>query len=80
MVATPWRAFAAAARWKGQPPYSTTGVANASDSHSQPGKRLAGSHARTTSGTEAATAPTSRSRYGRPGSSSTGDGAGTRAW
>ena len=37
IVAAPCRRLSAAARWKGQPAQSTTGVASASASHSQPG-------------------------------------------
>ena len=36
IVAARWRRLSAAARWNGQPPQNTTGVASASASHSQP--------------------------------------------
>jgi hypothetical protein len=36
IVAAPWRAFSAAARWNVQPPQRTTGVASWSESHCQP--------------------------------------------
>jgi hypothetical protein len=36
MLALPWRRLAQAARWNGQPPHHTTGVASCSDSHCQP--------------------------------------------
>ena len=35
MLAAPWRRFCQAARWKGQPAHSTTGVASCSESHCQ---------------------------------------------
>ena len=35
IVAVPWRRFAQAARWNGQPPQTTTGVASWSASHCQ---------------------------------------------
>ena len=35
MVAAPWRRLTAAARWKGQPPQTTTGAASVNDSHCQ---------------------------------------------
>ena len=53
IVAAPWRAFSNAARWNSKPLQNTAGVASASDTHSQPGKRTGGAIASATSGNRA---------------------------
>ena len=61
IVAAPWRAFSAAARWNGQPAQSTTGVASASASHSQPSS-WSGGPSRAPRAALRAAATTSRAR------------------
>ncbi len=80
IVATAWRAFSAAARWNGQPLQNTTGVASASDTHSQPENCAAGTIASTASGADSTAATSSRSRYGRVGSSSPSASRASEAW
>ena len=65
MVAAPCRALTAAARWNGQAPQVTTGVASASDTHCHAGKWAAGTIASTITGTASASDATSR-RRGEP--------------
>ena len=62
MVAAACRALTAAARWNGQAPQVTTGVASASDTHCQAGNWAAGTIASTTTGTASASDTTSRRR------------------
>ena len=60
MEAAPWRAFASAARWKGQPAQAHTGVVSASATHSQPSKPKGGTMAIRATGTVRIAATTSR--------------------
>ena len=52
IVVVPWRRLVHAARWNGQPPQSTTGPANAKESHCQWSNCHGGTIARTITGTE----------------------------
>ncbi len=65
MLAARWRRPAHAARWKGQPPHSTTGAASASAAHSQPPNRRAGIIDTSSTGSERA-AETARRRPSPP--------------
>ena len=51
MVVAPWRRLVQAARWKGQAPQTTTGVARTSETHCQPVNCSAGTIASSTTGT-----------------------------
>ena len=64
IVRPPWRRFTAAARWNGQPPHSTTGVASTSDTHCHPGNCSAGAIASTITGTVSTVETMSRRRSG----------------
>ena len=66
IVTAAWRALRAAARWNGQPAQSTTGVARASATHSQPSNWSGGTIASSVSGAVSATATTSRRRIDVP--------------
>ena len=65
MLAARWRRPAHAARWKGQPPHSTTGAASARAAHSQPPNRRAGIIDTSSTGSESA-AETARRRPSPP--------------
>ena len=71
MVAVPWRAFDQRRPVEGPAAveHDRRWPAPATATPSPP-NRVPGTHASTTSGTEAATAPINRGRYGRAGSSS----------
>jgi hypothetical protein len=62
MVAEPCRRLSAVARWNGHAPQTTTGVASASATHSQPAKCSAEIIDMTTTGSPSSTEPTSRRR------------------
>ena len=70
IVAAPCRRFAQAARWNGQPPQSTTGVASCSESHCQLSNWSGGTIASSSTGTDSDAETTSRRRSGAVGSSS----------
>ncbi|CAM5266318.1 hypothetical protein SFUMM280S_05706 [Streptomyces fumanus] len=74
MVAAPCRALVAAARWKGQAAYVTTGAARVRDSHCQYSNWRAGTMAIAITGTASVTAVTSRCRSGRRASSGSASG------
>ena len=58
--AAPWRAFASAARWNGQPAQAQTGVGSASATHSHPSKPNGGTMAISATGTVRIAATASR--------------------
>ena len=62
IVAAPWRRFSQAARWKGQPPHRTTGVASWSTSHCQLSNWKADTIDRRSTGRESRALTTSRLR------------------
>ena len=64
MVAVAWRAFTAAARWNGQAPHVTTGVASSRASHCQYGNRTGGTIASSSSGAVSPAATSTRRRGG----------------
>ena len=68
IVAAPWRAFTSAARWNGQPPQSTTGVASCSESHCQPSNWSGGIIASASTGRVSAAETSSRKRSAAAGS------------
>ncbi len=78
MVAARWRRLTQAARWKGQAPHSTTGVARASDTHCHRSNCSPGIMARATTGTVRALHTASRARRG-PVASAGESGVATRA-
>ena len=57
--AAPWRAFASAARWNGQPAQAQIGVVSASATHSHPSKPKGGTMAISATGTVRTAATTS---------------------
>src|SRR5690349_1777328 len=64
IVDAPWRRLVTAARWKGQPPYPTTGAVNVSASHCQLVNCNAGTIDSTTTGTASPTDTHSRVHSG----------------
>ena len=65
MVVAPCRRLVSVARWKGQAPHVTTGVARVSDSHCQPSTCSAGTIASRTTGTVSSALTTTRCRSSR---------------
>lgn len=72
IVVAPCRRLTAAALWKGQPAYTTTGEASVSESHCHPSNWMAGIIAIAMTGTDRTTAVMSRCRTGRRASSGSG--------
>ena len=72
IVAVPWRRFAQAARWNGQAPQSTTGVASLSASHCQLSNCSAGIIETSRTGSERTRGEISRKRSGAVSSGSAG--------
>ncbi len=72
IVAVPWRRFVQAARWKGYPHHSSTGVASCSDSHCQLSNCSAGIIPSTSSGSDSAAETIRRTRRRVPGRRATG--------
>ena len=70
MVAVPCRRFAHAARWKGQAPHTTTGVASWSASHCQLSNCSAGTMERSRTGSASAAQRIRRRRRSAVASSS----------
>jgi hypothetical protein len=64
MVAAPWRRLVRAARWNGQPQYTTTGEARVRASHCQPRNWSAGTIDMAITGTASTSAVSRRLRSG----------------
>ena len=79
IVALPCRRFVHAARWNGQPPHSTTGVARLSASHCQLSNCSAGIIETSSTGSDSSAETISRVRSGAR-SSTSGASAGSAAW
>ena len=74
IVAAPWRRLSQAARWNGQPPHSTTGVASSRASHCQWSNWSAGIIDTSSTGSDRAADTTRRRRSAAVGSISAAAG------